>query len=119
MGTLSTIVTRQPKTSRAEVTGMSRAVGEAGAPVTAVALPARGRPPQAAARRAGLECVEKLLTTAMVALLDGPEREHASPASRTVASLVELATGPGCASSWSSSPLPRSSPAKLLGCDLD
>jgi len=30
--------------------------------VTAVALPARGRPPQAAARRAGLECVEKLLT---------------------------------------------------------
>jgi hypothetical protein len=36
-----------------------------------------------------------------------------------VALLVELATGPGCASSWSSSPLPRSSPAKLLGCDLD
>ena len=32
---------------------------------------------------------------------------------------VELATGPGFASSWSSSPLPRSSPAKLLGCDLD
>ena len=28
-----------------------------------VALPARGRPPQAAARRAGLEFVEKLLTT--------------------------------------------------------
>jgi hypothetical protein len=26
-------------------------------------LPARGRPPQAAARRAGLEFVEKLLTT--------------------------------------------------------
>jgi hypothetical protein len=41
----------------------------------------RGRPPQAAARRAGLEFVEKLLTSAMVALLDGAEREHASPAS--------------------------------------
>jgi hypothetical protein len=36
-----------------------------------------------------------------------------------VASLVELATGSGSAWSWSSSPLPRSSPAKLLGCDLD
>jgi hypothetical protein len=32
----------------------------------------------------------------MVALLDGAEREHASPASRTIA-WVELATGPGCA----------------------
>ena len=32
-------------------------------PVTVVALPARGRPPQAAARRAGLEVVEKLLTS--------------------------------------------------------
>jgi hypothetical protein len=30
--------------------------------VIAVSLPARGRPPQAAARRAGLEFVEKLLT---------------------------------------------------------
>jgi hypothetical protein len=29
--------------------------GETGAPVTVVALPARGRPPQAAARRAGLD----------------------------------------------------------------
>jgi hypothetical protein len=29
--------------------------------VAAVALPARGRPPEAAARRAGLEFVEKLL----------------------------------------------------------
>jgi hypothetical protein len=32
-------------------------------PVTVVSLPARGRPPQAAARRAGLEFVEKLLPT--------------------------------------------------------
>jgi hypothetical protein len=32
----------------------------------------------AAARRAGLEFVEKLLTSAMVALLDGAEREHAA-----------------------------------------
>ena len=30
-----------------------------------------------------LEFVEKLLTSAMVALLDGAEREHASPTSRT------------------------------------
>jgi hypothetical protein len=37
--------------------------GEAGAPVTVASLPARGRPPAAAARRAGLEFVEKLLTT--------------------------------------------------------
>jgi len=37
-------------------------VGEAGSPVAVVWLPARGRPPQAAARRAGLEDVEKLLT---------------------------------------------------------
>jgi hypothetical protein len=35
--------------------------GEAGRPVTAVSLPARGRPPRAAARRAGLEGVEKSL----------------------------------------------------------
>jgi hypothetical protein len=37
--------------------------------MTVVSLPARGRPPEAAARRAGLEFVEKLLTSAMVALL--------------------------------------------------
>jgi len=37
--------------------------GGAGAPVAAVWLPARGRPPQAAARRAGLEDVEKVLTS--------------------------------------------------------
>jgi hypothetical protein len=55
--------------------------GEAGTPVTVVSLPARGRPPEAAARRAGLEFVGKLLTTAMVALLDGAERKHAAPLS--------------------------------------
>jgi hypothetical protein len=37
--------------------------GEAARPVSVVSLPARGRPPQAAARRAGLEVVEKLLTS--------------------------------------------------------
>jgi hypothetical protein len=37
--------------------------GEAGSPVSVVSLPARGRPPQAAAGRAGLGFVEKLLTT--------------------------------------------------------
>jgi hypothetical protein len=36
-------------------------VGEAGMPVPVVSLPARGRPPQAAARRVGLEGVEKSL----------------------------------------------------------
>jgi dienelactone hydrolase len=35
--------------------------GEAGSPVTVESLPARGRPPEAAARRAGLEGVEKSL----------------------------------------------------------
>jgi hypothetical protein len=54
----------------------------------------------------------------MVALLDGTEREHATRVP-LVASLVELATGSSCASPWSSSPLPRSSPANLLGFDLD
>jgi hypothetical protein len=68
--------------------------------------------------QAGLEFVEKVLTDSMVALLDGAEREHGTRV-LLVASLVELAIGPGCASSWTSSPLPRSGPAKLLGCDLD
>jgi hypothetical protein len=36
----------------------------------------------------------------MVALLDGAEREHAPPTSRTVASLVELATARCFASPW-------------------
>jgi hypothetical protein len=41
--------------------------GEAGYPVTVASLPARGRPPQAAARRAGLEdVVEKVLTTSIL-----------------------------------------------------
>jgi membrane-associated PAP2 superfamily phosphatase len=47
------------------------AQGEAGFLVTVVALPARGRPPQAAARRAGLEVVEKLLTSIEVRLCGG------------------------------------------------
>jgi hypothetical protein len=38
-------------------------LGEAGSRVTVVSLPARGRPPQAAARRGGLEVVEKPLTS--------------------------------------------------------
>jgi hypothetical protein len=48
-----------------------------------------------------LEFVEKVLTDSMVALLDGTEREHATRVP-LVASLVELATGWGCASPWSS-----------------
>jgi hypothetical protein len=54
----------------------------------------------------------------MVALLDGAEREHASLTSRTVASLIELATGPGCASPWSS-PSPNDGTSQLLGHHLD
>jgi hypothetical protein len=64
--------------------------GEVGAPVAVASLPARGRPPQAAVRRAGLEFVEKVLTSAMVALLDGAEREHASPRSRSSYRSVDL-----------------------------
>jgi hypothetical protein len=57
--------------------------------VTVVSLPARGRPPQAAARRAGLEVVEKLLTTNLTST-DTTERNasellHPRPA---LASLV-------------------------------
>ena len=47
--------------------GIGSALGEAGSRVTVVSLPARGRPPQAAARRAGLEDVEKLLTSSIYA----------------------------------------------------
>ena len=47
--------------------------GEAGAWVTVVWLPARGRPPEAAARRAGLEFVEKLLPTNLTSM-DTQER---------------------------------------------
>jgi hypothetical protein len=53
--------------------------------VTVVSLPVRGRPPQAAARRAGLEFVEKLLTDTMVALLDGTERERYPRPARRIA----------------------------------
>jgi len=42
--------------------------------VTIVPLPARGRPPQAAARRAGLEFVEKLLPTKLTSM-DTTERD--------------------------------------------
>jgi integrase len=41
------------------VTTPAGAVGAAGFPITVVVLPARGRPPQAAARRAGLEHVRE------------------------------------------------------------
>jgi hypothetical protein len=90
------------------------AFGEAGLSVTVVSLPARGRPPQAAARRAGIEFVEKLLTTNLTSA-DTTERDAGMLrlASRRVAS-VELATDPGSSWSWSSSPLPTggSAPAR-------
>ena len=59
-------------------------------PAAAVVSPARGRPPQAAARRAGLEFVEKLLPTNLTST-DTTERNgrHASRPAR--ASLIELA----------------------------
>jgi len=54
--------------------------GEAGSPVTVVSLPARGRPPKAGARRAGLEFVEQFLT-AMIRVVS------------SVAGLTRLLTG--------------------------
>jgi hypothetical protein len=45
--------------------------------VAAVSLPARGRPPQAAARRAGLEDVEKVLTSIYAANKTGLGRGQA------------------------------------------
>jgi hypothetical protein len=47
-----------------------------------VSLPARGRPPQAAARRAGLEFVEKLLTTNLTSM-DTTERDAGMIGHRT------------------------------------
>jgi hypothetical protein len=67
--------------------------------LAAVSLPARGRPPQAAARRAGLEFVEKLLTTKLTST-DTTERNAGMLRVPLVVSLVELATGPGYASFW-------------------
>jgi hypothetical protein len=55
--------------------------------VTVVSLPARGRPPQAAARRAGLEFVEKLLTTKLTSTDTTVRNAGMLPGSRTVASL--------------------------------
>jgi hypothetical protein len=49
-------------------------LGEAGRPVAVMSSPARGRPPQAAARRAGLEVVEKLLPTKLTST-DTTERD--------------------------------------------
>jgi hypothetical protein len=53
-----------------------------------MSLPARGRPLEAAARRAGLEFVEKLLTTNLTSA-DTTERMLACFASCSAASLVE------------------------------
>jgi hypothetical protein len=54
-------------------------------------LSARGRPPQAAARRAGLEFVEKLLTTNLTST-DTTERNARMLRVSLVVSLVELPT---------------------------
>src|SRR5215217_5849186 len=68
-------------------------VGGCARPARGGRVAGRGRPPQAAARRAGLEFVEKLLTRT------SPARTRRSGtracfASRFVAALVGLATGP-------------------------
>jgi hypothetical protein len=56
-------------------------MGEAGSPVAVGSLPARGRPPEAAARGAGLVFVEKLLTAQDNQLDEPPpERDPAMPA---------------------------------------
>jgi hypothetical protein len=85
----------------------------------AICCRAGGRPE--AARRAGLEFVEKLLTRSSQHGHDGAERWHAarSPASRSPAVLVELPTGAGSSSSWSCSPSPTEARPQLLGDDLD
>jgi len=58
----------------------------------------RGRPPQAAARRAGLEGVEKLLTNSLVALVDGLERRRycCSCARRGIAGHRQRTSPPHC-----------------------
>jgi hypothetical protein len=43
------------------------------------------------------------------------ERQHTSPTSRTVASLVKLATGPNSSWFWASSPSPNGGSAQLVG----
>jgi hypothetical protein len=68
--------------------------GEAGSPVTVASLPARGRPPEAAARRAGLEFVEKLLPTRLTST-DTTERNTGMLRVPLVASSCRLATGLG------------------------
>jgi hypothetical protein len=75
----------------------------------------RGRPPQAAARRAGLEFVEKLLTANLTSTDTRSGTSACRSASRFIASLVELATGSSCASPWWSSPSPPQARPPLLG----
>jgi hypothetical protein len=58
--------------------------------VAVVALPARGRPPEAAARRAGLEFVEKLLPTILTST-DTTERNAGMLRVPLIASAFELA----------------------------
>jgi hypothetical protein len=58
--------------------------------VAIVALPARGRPPQAAARRVGLEFVKKVLTKLIST--DTTERNAGMLRVSLVVSLVELPT---------------------------
>jgi hypothetical protein len=72
--------------------------GDAGSGVTVGSLPARGRPPQAAARRAGLEFVEKLLPTKLTST-DTTERTAGMLRVSLVVSLVELPTR-ACFSDW-------------------
>jgi hypothetical protein len=64
----------------------------------------RGRPPQAAARRAGLEFVEKLVTTKLDSV-DMTER-NASMLRLTPRPVIVVELAPGSSSCWSSSPSP-------------
>jgi hypothetical protein len=73
---------------------------------------AGGRPE--AARRAGLEGVEKLLTTTSLARTRW-SGALACFAFRPIASLVDLGTGWSCASPWSWSPSPRAGSASVHG----
>jgi Transcription factor WhiB len=95
----------QPDGERLQLVGEQVPVhvqGDAGIPVTAVSLPARGRPPQAAARRAGLEGVEKSLPVPSPARTGGSGTPtcFATPVPTRRASWVAQAACRGKPTAW-------------------
>jgi hypothetical protein len=82
--------------------------------VRVAAAAGRGRPPQAAARRAGLEFVEKLLTERNGCLADGAERMLHVPVAG-VPALSVAAGQPFGPSGWTYDDVRRRSSPKGLG----